>query len=141
MHRLILAFGLLGLWSCGDSTQACTLAACDDHLSIDLAQSFSAAEAYSVTLELDDETLHCEGQGSAFTCTGIEGGWEPAQVVVSGGQVRGVALPRAPSHFHLVMTSNGVVVVDEAVNEITYSRVEPNGPECGPICNNGSVEL
>ncbi|MCA9643038.1 MAG: hypothetical protein H6718_21120 [Polyangiaceae bacterium] len=142
MRRLVLAFSLLGFGGCGDDTQSCTTAGCFDQLTIDLAQSFSPDDAYDVTVELADETITCSGQGDAFQCDGVgNADYSPAAVNIQGGQVRSVVLMRAPKTFRLVIESGGSPIVDETVDTISYSSVYPNGPECGPACHSGQVQL
>ena len=70
-----------------------------------------------------------DGKSATLTCTPIAGRFS-----------EDVTLMGTPAMVHLTQTSGGATLVDMTVTP-TYTKTQPNGPGCDPICSQASSAL
>jgi len=72
---------------------------------------------------------HRDGDTASETCTPV-----PEKYFVQG------SMNGTPATYQVVMLRDGAKVVDHTETP-SYKTAQPNGPECGPICHQASVDL
>jgi hypothetical protein len=118
--------------------RSCTLMGCSDALSVVLSPQEPLADgAWEVEVSAEDgssELCAFEMEGGAVTsgdcmASGTEGSSEVQVdfVVVEGD-------------LAVEVRHEGEVVHTEEVSPV-YEEMQPNGPECGPICRRAAVEI
>ncbi|MCA9641210.1 MAG: hypothetical protein H6718_21230 [Polyangiaceae bacterium] len=130
----LLACLALSLAGCiGGKT--CTLMGCVSGVQLNLAESVSTEGELLITVEADGETFSCtQIDGVANHCPDFE--------LRSNTRLREVIFQNhTPRSLHLRMQSNGTVVVDQDVTNISYQRSYPNGEDCDDGCAYAEVEL
>jgi hypothetical protein len=74
-------------------------------------------------------TTSTNGQTASQTCVPVPGQWEE-QITVNGTPVRA----------HLTQQVDGRLILEKDLRP-TYKESRPNGPTCGPVCKQASVDL
>ena len=127
---------------------ACTEMGCVSgfHLSVEPTGSWPHGD-YRYVLDVDGRSVTCEGSlplkpcgASNITCS------DPAFGVVESGcaleasahAFGGVSIPGFPSNVHLLIEHDGKPVFDQDLAP-RWSRVQPNGPGCEPVCCQASA--
>jgi hypothetical protein len=157
MTKLALLFtlGLLGMPACV-SSHSCTEVGCADGATIILKTPDDTwAEAqYRLTIVVDNATYVCSLQSPYITesihrveCDATLGAlslvWRAVTVCEEPVQDRftlEAALPGTPKEVHVTFTRDDATLLDQSV-PLSYETTRPNGPECGPICQQARVEL
>lgn len=122
----------------GCSNRSCSEAGCIDGVEVRLASPLDGAQALSVVVRPDAETIECDYSESlgVDTC-GPKGVW----IQTNGGSVDGFILhAKHPEQLTFSFDSGGTVLVSETANP-SYETQEPNGSDCPPICRNAVVQL
>ncbi len=125
----VIAAGLLltSAFGCG-SEEECTEMGCDDELRIQFVDEFSdPLHEFHGELSFDGEVLEfdCstgEAAGEGYRC-------DESVLIVEA----------APTQAEL-MAASGLLGASTTV-EPQYDELQPNGPECGPTCYQGEVEV
>jgi hypothetical protein len=137
-----------------DPPRACTLIGCQDGLDVDLTPGNNwPAGAYVFTIDADAARVTCRGSlplpacsaGSAITCDPsgvvsiVESGCALPASAHGFPQIRFDAKARPRKVVVTVTRNDGVIGRAELSPE--FQRVEPNGPGCGPICNQARARM
>lgn len=121
----------------GEDEGACTLIGCDDMLSISILHEGLAAGTWTVNIDAPVEgqsescSFQSDGSGgiSPEPCVQFS---SPGEIVVLAGELW--------THVDVTVLLDGVER-GSASADPTYEEVAPNGPECGPVCTQGTVSL
>lgn len=121
----------------GDDGPGCTLIGCDDFLSITLVHAGPTEGAWSVTIAAQDGsgdhgctfTVDASGQIEDDTCNVVDIGTELV-----------LYAPASWAAIDVSVTIDGIAV-GSASETVAYTMVAPNGPECGPVCTQGNVDV
>lgn len=125
--------------------RACTEIGCTDGLHVTFDADTAWPEgSYRFVIEADDSVATCEGKLPLLSCADGPSVRCDAQGVMIGesgcalpaGQhgFSGIDLPDAPTKVTLRVERDGVVLADETIAP-SYTRTQPNGPGCPPVCH------
>lgn len=121
-------------------TGACTDMGCQSGLFIDLELRTSAS--YVVTLTADGTDYACVG---AVPFDGSESCEAPFSMTLSGTAlpadeqyIDGFSFDGTPAAVHFAVQRGGEEVLSEDLSP-TYDTLQPNGPTCGPTCEQASA--
>jgi hypothetical protein len=161
---------LVCLGACGSGTpsgapKACTEIGCIDQFSATLATADGALPSGTQTLTVtaDGTTVTCSfslplatGAGSvpscpsalqlqirqASTCMTTDDGTAKTRscTPVAGQFSEVLTLVGTPAMVHVTQTSADATLVDQTVTP-TYTKTQPNGPGCDPICSQAGSAL
>ena len=121
----------------GDDEGACTLIGCEDMLSISIAHQGLAAGTWTVAIDapVDGQSESCsfvsDGSGG-FTDDTCNALFLPGEVVVQTDQLW--------AQVDVAVLLDGIERGSTSA-DVQYEEVAPNGPECGPVCTQGTVSL
>jgi hypothetical protein len=162
---LVVALGGCGSGS-GSGPHACTLVGCADMLVVTLHDANGALPSgtQTITVTAGGATTTCTftflpatatGSGSPSCPVGLGVQISQATHCVSSGTpgymtqtctpVPGkfnevVAIGSTPAMAHLTVAVDGTTYLDETLIP-AYTTSRPNGPDCDPVCTQGSAEL
>jgi hypothetical protein len=129
------------------SPKVCTMLGCHDGVQVSLSSGakpyvLGASDA-KIVLITEGGTITCvvKGSSGAHTCSAPEAGVVGA---FSNGQFVGIAAVelsgRHPRTLHVQVHYAETLVADQSF-EPSYTRLEPNGPSCPPVCHSARVSL
>jgi len=158
---LVLLVGC-GKGAPGGGAHACTEIGCVDQFTATLARADGTlpAGAQTVTVTADGATATCSftlppaspGGGSvdcpsgfqlfvlpAQSCTSTNDGSVETQTCtpVAGRFSEQLTILGTPATVHVMQMSNGTTLLDQTLAP-PYTKTQPNGPGCDPICSQGS---
>jgi hypothetical protein len=133
----------------GPPPRACTEIGCESTLTFEsdeLAAHLAGARPLTVTACLDgDCSTH---RVAAGRCAGtgrlLDAGLECNQgklIVHLGGTAGGKPLGTGTHGARLELAAGGDVLLDERAEAIRFTRNQPNGPDCPPVCWTAVVRL
>ena len=118
---------------------------CGDQVRFEFEPPLDAADSHTFVVVADGEVLTCEWRpgrdGPASECPG------PLDVVASSGRNQPLEISvihlydRTPAVVSIEVTTNDEPTVIYPEFEPVYEQLEPNGPECEPICQIAMIEL
>lgn len=124
LKRLMSLTVLSLLLGCSTADKACTLIGCNDGLSVTFKGS--PPENFTLRLKADgqaDINVTCPGGSTQFTCL-------PDRVMINN---------YTPTQVDVTYTAGDKTLTRSFTP--SYTSSEPNGPGCGPVCRQASVEL
>ncbi|MDP2306890.1 MAG: hypothetical protein Q8P18_12775 [Pseudomonadota bacterium] len=127
----------------GDNEDFCTEIGCADGVSLDF--SLDEPGDYEITAVVGGETVACT---ASLPFTGSEACTGPGYVGLNGTELpddqqslEGMWLEAIDAaDVHLTIVRSGTTVYDDVL-PLTYVTLEPNGPECGPVCESASLDV
>jgi hypothetical protein len=136
-------FGDPGSVMLDDTGGACTDMGCVDGVS--LAFSLREPGDYEITAVAGGGTVSCT---ASLPFTGTEACTGPGWVGISGTELpadqqslEGMWLETIDADdVHLTIVRSGTTLYDDVL-PITYDTVEPNGPDCGPVCESAALTV
>jgi hypothetical protein len=167
MVAAVALLGACGSGTPGGGSHACTLIGCEDQFTATVHDSNGGLPSgmHAITVTADGAILRCvftvplatlPGGGTAGlncpaglqvqviqrttcvtsgtpnyqtqTCTPVAGKFNELIVVVG-----------KPTSLHVTQTVDGATFLDQTVTP-AYTTSQPNGPDCDPICSQGSAE-
>jgi hypothetical protein len=135
-RSLILSVSLMAaMAACADLTlqpanQECTLIGCNDQLSVKLVPALSLPYGALIT---------SGSQTTKFTCTpqGVRDEEGPLVILDCWGEGFSIEPPAGEIKF----SAFGDGATRSTTVTPAYDEVRPNGPDCAPVCRQGSVTL
>lgn len=127
----------------GSTEPACSLIGCEDSLQIRLDAQRWEAGNYTFQFDVDGEASECSGsvpwvcsQDCATTGIAFYGCTQEA----GGSTFEGIRISGSPKRVSLTIQRDGATVASK-VFEPEYRHVQPNGPQCEPICHQATENL
>ncbi|MEZ4370566.1 MAG: hypothetical protein R3B07_07065 [Polyangiaceae bacterium] len=129
MRLLILAvLSGLALSGCG-----CTQIGCNSGVSFKARESLELGSSVKVTIIMPGETVTCSGTETSLDCDVIR---------IQQFETTVIYLERhEPYSAHVIVESDGQVVMDESADRILYHTQYPNGDSCPGECRNSAVQF
>jgi hypothetical protein len=166
VRRSIFPFVFVALaGACGKSADDeldCTLIGCDDgvHVVVRPADQGWAAGNYTVEISTGKDSHKCTAalpnpspwtfESTTFQCDrsslrvflrradGCDDEHDGGAAGITCGSLE-LEIPGTPSSLHVRIDRSGETVLDESWRP-KYRELQPNGPDCGPICRRSSTE-
>jgi pimeloyl-ACP methyl ester carboxylesterase len=151
--RGVLVAASLALGACGSDKQtngmrACTEIGCVDGLSLPFSRPFREPGSYRLTLELDGASVTCQATLPFAGCTGGGSCSAPQVLLEQSGcalpssehTLTGLRITSTPANVRVRVDRDGAPVATGDFSP-TYTRSQPNGEGCPPICQQASATL
>lgn len=152
----VVAAALVAAMTGCEQPRACTTRGCGDGASITVRRADGALPAVGVSLNVDGRVVECAAPpvgGSAacdtdvtiaarerVSCTEESDGQRRTLTCVPTGEFEQVVSVRGtPASIRAVARTAGGVVVERTFTP-QYRSVQPNGPDCEPVCRQWSEE-
>jgi len=145
---LLLAALGCGALSCdgsGIGSMACTLIGCEDQFMATLTVDATMVPAgmHTVQVTADGVVASCAFQfppdvGLGVPCSSAFGLTIVPDQTIAGRFTERITFSGTPSLVEVQQLVGGTVIFDQTVSP-TYQMNQPNGPGCGPICEQANV--
>jgi hypothetical protein len=142
----VLPLALL-LTACPDTTE-CTLIGCLSGVTVDFAEPLQAQGAYTFSVDLDGDVVTCvatlplteeAGDGCDDERVML---WESGSALAeSEHELPGMDINGEAVEAVVISVALDGVALGSASFSPEYSRVAPNGEECGPVCDVAGVTV
>ena len=152
-HRALLALPLLA-GACGNSTRAnepargCTEIGCVNGLTLSFSRPLREPGRYELTLELDGKPSTCQATLPFSGCNSGGGCSAPDVLLQQSGcalppsehELLGLQITTSPATLRVRILRDGSEVSNAELAP-TYTRSQPNGAGCPPVCEQASATL